>query len=176
MGLHLLPQLDAIRHMTRGQSPIRVWILCGFLIRTTATLGSRLGPVLFQLPADMTKDADRLRAFLEMLPRDRRFTIEFRHESWFDDEIFDVLRARDVALCVSESDEFRGPMVATAAWGYLRLHRKDYTDDMLVDWQLNVSAQRWTDAYVFFKHDYIDGSGPLAVERFAAMMTTTPCS
>jgi uncharacterized protein YecE (DUF72 family) len=148
----------------------------GFLLRTTATLGSRLGPVLFQLPADMTKDADRLRAFLEMLPSDRRFTIEFRHDSWFDDEIFDVLRSRDVALCVAESDEFKGPIVTTASWGYLRLHRKDYTDDMLGNWQHNVSAQRWTDAYVFFKHDYIDGSGPLAVERFAAMMAAVPCS
>ena len=60
--------------------------------------------------------------------------------------------------------------VATASWGYLRLHRQDYNDDMLAEWQQRVAAQSWKDAYVFFKHDYIDGSGPLAVERFVGMI------
>jgi len=141
-----------------------------FLLRATATLGSRLGPILFQLPANMEKNVDRLRGFLELLPRDRRYTMEFRHDSWFDDEIYETLRARDVALCVGESPEFKCPMVSTATWGYLRLHRQDYTDPMLAEWRTSVAAQSWTTAYVFFKHDYIDGSGPLAVERFGNMI------
>ncbi len=49
----------------------------------------------------MKKDADRLRAFLDLLPADRRFVIEFRHASWFEDDIFEALRARDVAMCVA---------------------------------------------------------------------------
>jgi uncharacterized protein YecE (DUF72 family) len=145
-----------------------------FLLRTTSTLGSKLGPVLFQLPPNLEKDADRLRAFLELLPSDRRFTIEFRHESWFDDEIFDALRARDVALCVAESEEFTGVDVSTASWGYMRLHRQDYTDAMLAAWRARLAAHGWKDAYVFFKHDYIDGAGPLAVERFVKMVDEAP--
>jgi uncharacterized protein YecE (DUF72 family) len=145
-----------------------------FLLRNTSTLGGKLGPILFQLPPAMEKNADRLRAFLELLPSDRRFTIEFRHESWFDDEIFDALRVRDVALCVAESEEFTGVNVSTASWGYMRLHRQDYNDGMLAEWQERLAAHQWKDAYVFFKHDYIDGSGPLAVERFVKMVHHAP--
>ena len=53
--------------------------------------------------------------------------------------------------------------------GYLRLHRQDYDDAMLAEWQARMAAQPWEDTYVFFKHDYIEGAGPLAVERFTAM-------
>jgi len=141
-----------------------------FLLRNTSTLGSKLGPILFQLPPNLEKNAERLRAFLALLPSDRRFTIEFRHDSWFDDEIFDALRARDVALCVAESEDFTAVNVSTASWGYLRLHRQDYTDPMLADWQTRLAAHQWKDAYVFFKHDYIDGAGPLAVERFVQLV------
>jgi len=141
-----------------------------FLLKNTSTLGNRLGPILFQLPPNMQKNLDRLTGFLALLPRDRRFTIEFRHESWFDEDVFAALREHDIALCVSESEEFTGVNVATSSWGYLRLHRQDYDDGMLAAWRSRVAAQSWTDAHVFFKHDYIDGSGPLAVERFVGMI------
>ena len=141
-----------------------------FLLANTSALGGKLGPMLFQLPPTMQKNVERLQGFLALLPKDRRFTIEFRHESWFDDEIFAALRDQDIALCISESEEFTGVTVSTASWGYLRLHRQDYDDAMLVEWQRRVAAQSWNDAYVFFKHDYIDGSGPLAVERFTRMI------
>jgi uncharacterized protein YecE (DUF72 family) len=142
----------------------------GFLLKNTSTLGNRLGPILFQLPPNMQKNLERLQGFLALLPCDRRFTIEFRHESWFDEDVFSLLRDHDIALCGSESEEFTGVNVATASWGYLRLHRQDYNDDMLAAWQQRVATQSWKDAYVFFKHDYIDGSGPLAVERFVEMI------
>jgi uncharacterized protein YecE (DUF72 family) len=142
----------------------------GFLLANTSTLGDRLGPILFQLPPNLQKDLERLKGFLALLPRDRRFTIEFRHESWFDEDVFAALRDHDIALCVAESEEFTGRNVATASWGYVRLHRQDYTDAMLADWQATLAAHAWTDAYVFFKHDYIDGAGPLAVERFTRMV------
>ena len=115
---------------------------------------------------NLKKDIDRLRAFLALLPRDRRFTMEFRHESWFDDEVVAELRARDVALCVSEQDDFQSPLLATATWGYLRLHRFDYDGAALAEWAQRVSTQSWQDAYVFFKHDHTDGSGPPAVDAF----------
>ncbi len=141
-----------------------------FLLRNTSTLGGKLGPILFQLPPNMQKNLERLQGFLALLPADRRFTIEFRHESWFDEDIFAELRAHDIALCISESEEFTGVNVGTASWGYLRLHRQDYDDATLSEWQERVAVHSWKDTYVFFKHDYIDGAGPLAVERFARMI------
>jgi uncharacterized protein YecE (DUF72 family) len=140
--------------------------LVDYLLRTTATLGTRLGPILFQLPPNLKKDADRLRGFLGLLPRDRRFVIEFRHESWFDDDIAAILRERDVAMCIAEQDDFECPLLCTASWGYLRLHKLDYDEGALTEWAKVVNAQGWSDAYVFFKHDEGVGSGPPAVDAF----------
>ena len=138
-----------------------------FLLKNTSALASRLGPILFQLPPNLKKDFDRLRVFLDTLPAERRYTIEFRHESWFGDDVFDALRERDIALCVSEQPEFASPVVATATWGYARLHRFDYDDTALAEWAKRIAAQSWSEAYVFFKHDEGAGSGPPAVESFA---------
>ena len=145
-----------------------------FLLRSTATLGAKLGPILFQVPPNLEKDLDRLAEFIALLPNDRRFTFEFRHESWFDEDVFALLRSHDMAVCVAESEEYGTPNVSTASWGYLRLHRQDYDDAMLERWQVRLAEHAWTDAYVFFKHDYIDGSGPLAVERFVTMVGSAP--
>jgi uncharacterized protein YecE (DUF72 family) len=137
-----------------------------FLLKNTAALGTKLGPILFQLPPHLKKDIERLRTFLALLPAERRFTIEFRHESWFDDEVYDALRARDVAMCVIEQPEFSSPVVSTASWGYLRLHRFDYDQPMLETWAKTVRSHEWGDAYVYFKHDEGAGSGPPAVDAF----------
>ena len=137
-----------------------------FLMKSTAALGSRLGPILFQLPPNLQKDFDRLRVFLDSLPLDRRLTIEFRHESWFEDDVFAALRERDIALCITEQPEFASPVVATASWGYARLHRLDYDAPALAEWAKRISAQSWSEAYVYFKHDEGIGSGPPAVESF----------
>lgn len=137
-----------------------------FLLQNTAVLGDRCGPILFQLPPNLKKDADRLRGFLGLLPNGRRYTIEFRHESWFDDEVFAILRDRDVALCVAEQDDFKCPVQSTASWGYLRLHRLDYDDAALGEWAKCVAAQQWSETYIYFKHDEGNGSGPPAVDAF----------
>ena len=137
-----------------------------FLLKNTASLAHRLGPILFQLPPNLRKDTDRLRAFIDTLPADRRYTIEFRHESWFEDDVFDTLRERDIALCVTEQDEFASPVVATATWGYARLHKLDYDEAGLVSWAERLKALPWKEAYVYFKHDEGEGSGPPAVHRF----------
>ena len=140
----------------------------GFLLRATTALGHRLGTILFQLPPNLKKDYDRLRAFLDLLPADgdRRFTIEFRHESWFDDDVLEALRERDVALCVTEQSEFASPVTATARWGYARLHRLDYDEGALRDWAARLRSLAWNEAFVFFKHDEGIGSGPPAVDAF----------
>jgi uncharacterized protein YecE (DUF72 family) len=137
-----------------------------FLMRNIGSLGSRLGPVLFQLPPNLRKDLDRLRVFLDTLPFDRRYTIEFRHESWFEDDVLDALRARDIALCITEQPEFASPVVSTATWGYARLHKLNYDEAGLLSWAEKLKAQPWKEAYVFFKHDEGEGSGPPAVASF----------
>ncbi|MGH7649934.1 MAG: DUF72 domain-containing protein [Gemmatimonadaceae bacterium] len=137
-----------------------------FLLTNTSVLGDRLGPVLFQLPPNLKKDVPRLQAFVDTLPADRRFTIEFRNPTWFEDEVYDVLRAREVAMCITEQPEFASPVVATAPWGYARLHRLDYDDAALGAWAQRIGALPWSDAYVYFKHDEGAGSGPPAVDAF----------
>lgn len=143
-----------------------------FLLKNTASLGARLGPILFQLPPNLKKDVPRLQAFVDTLPADRRYTIEFRHETWFDDETYDVLRARDIAMCIIEQPDFASPVIATASWGYLRLHRFDYDEAMHGAWAERIHAQSWNDAYVFFKHDEGVGSGPPAVDAFVRTCAT----
>jgi uncharacterized protein YecE (DUF72 family) len=135
------------------------------LFDAAETLGSKLGPVLFQLPPYSRKDAVRLREFVSALPAARRVAFEFRHESWFDDEIYDILRARDIALCAADTDEVTDVeklLVPTASWGYMRLRRTEYAEEEIGAWAERVQRQNWSDAYVFFKHED-EGKGP----RFA---------
>ncbi|MDQ6830691.1 MAG: DUF72 domain-containing protein, partial [Gemmatimonadota bacterium] len=120
-----------------------------FLLRTTLSLAGSLGPILFQLPPNLKKDVDRLRAFVDTLPAERRYTIEFRHESWFDDDVLTALRERDIALCITDQPEFASPVIATASWGYARLHRKDYDEATLADWASRIAALPWSEAYVY---------------------------
>lgn len=129
-------------------------------------LQQRLGPLLFQLAPNFKKDASRLQAFLELLPLERRVAFEFRHPSWFDNEVFQLLRDHHAALCIAdEDDDLEVPMVATAAWGCLRLRRPDYDDATLKRWLKQMRQQDWRDAFVFFKHEE-EGNGPKFAKRF----------
>jgi len=137
-----------------------------YLIETASLLGERLGVILFQLPPNSKKDADRLRDFLALLPDEKRAAFEFRHESWFDDEILDLLRAKNCALVISDTDEKPlTEIISTAAWGYLRLRRTSYEEKDLSDWMQRVQTQKWKDAFVFFKHED-EGTGPKLAARF----------
>ena len=137
-----------------------------FLLKNTSSLGARLGPILFQLPPNLKKDVDRLRAFIAMLPADRKYTIEFREASWFDDDVYAVLRERDIPMCIIDQPDFSSPVVSTASWGYVRLHRFDYDAAGLAHWRKTIASQPWSEALVYFKHDEGIGSGPPAVDAF----------
>ena len=142
-----------------------------YFLATAATLGDRLGPILFQLPPYFKKDAERLTAFLKLLPAGTRAAFEFRHQSWFDDEIYGALRAGNATLCAADTDdsgEAGPPLVPMGDWGYLRLRRADYSDADLQSWILRVKALSWNDAFVFFKHEDA-GKGAQFAERFAAL-------
>lgn len=125
----------------------------GYLLNTAAVLGDKLGPMLFQLPPNFKKDTDRLRAFLELVDEPYRAALEFRHDSWFTDDVYRTLQDHNAALCVAETDERPAELVATADWGYLRLRREDYDDARLRAWSERVQAQPWREAFVFFKHE-----------------------
>jgi len=137
-----------------------------YLLKVAGVLKERLGPLLFQLPPFLKKDLPRLREFVALLPNDRRAAFEFRHESWFDEEIFALLREHQVALCIAEAEDgVEVPFVSTADWGYLRLRRPDYGDPELKVWRQRIQDQGWSDAFVFFKHED-EGVGPKLAARF----------
>ena len=122
-------------------------------LRRSATLGDRLGAILFQLPPFLKKDVPRLRDFLALLPDGQRFAFEFRSETWLDDEVFDVLRTRGVSLCVTDTDVGETPFIATAPCGYLRLRRTHYDVDELRAWASRIADVALPHTYVYFMHE-----------------------
>jgi uncharacterized protein YecE (DUF72 family) len=139
------------------------------LMAAIQPLGRRRGPLLFQLPPNMKKDVALLQAFLELLPRRERVTFEFRHESWFADDVFAALKRARVALCIAESDDLATPLVPTADWGYLRLRREKYGKKELAVWAKKIAAQPWQRAFVYFKHEDT-GTGPRFADQLTALM------
>ena len=128
--------------------------------------GERLGSVLFRVPSPVKRDDDRLRAMLEAWPADMPLTMEFQDPSWQDDEVFDLLRAHEAALCATDLDEADEPdLRLTGRFTYLRLRRASYTEDDLRRWADRVAAflEGGVDCYVFFRHDETGESAVRAV-------------
>jgi uncharacterized protein YecE (DUF72 family) len=131
-----------------------------YLWEVAQTLGTRLGPVLFQLPPYLRKDLPRLEAFLAILPAGMRTVIEFRHRSWFEDDVFAALSAHNVALCFSDVDPkseddpgLEQPFISTANFGYLRLRREQYEAQDMSEWIDKSRTMPWQELFVFFKHE-----------------------
>ena len=137
-----------------------------YLFRALTVLGLTLGPVLFQLPPNLKCDLDRLKAFLDVVPPEPTIAFEFRHASWFDDAVYDVLRARNAALVIADTDEEPiESITSTADWGYVRLRKTDYEESEVKDWAKRLAAESWDTAWVFFKHED-EGKGPAFVQQF----------
>jgi uncharacterized protein YecE (DUF72 family) len=144
-----------------------------YMLDTVSVLEDRLGVVLFQLPPNMKKDLERLETFLSNLPSAVRATFEFRHPTWFDDDILELLRQHNRALCVSDTDDLPVNRIdKTADWGYLRLRRVSYSNDELVEWKKRIKAQQWKTTFVFFKHED-EATGPKLAAEFAALYNET---
>lgn len=128
--------------------------------------GGRLGPLLFQLPPTLQLDTERLAAYLPLLPPGVRATFEFRHTSWFTDEVYALLRRHNVALCVAELPELVTPDVATADFSYYRLRKPAYGDEDIARMADRSRRQLadGRDQYLFFKHEEHPG-GALEAER-----------
>jgi uncharacterized protein YecE (DUF72 family) len=157
---------DQITHKQRLQE---VGDLVSKFLAVAGALQDRLGPLLFQLPPNFRKDAARLRDVLAVLPSSCRAAFEFRHPSWFDDEVFGLLRDGRAALCIAEAEDgLDMPFVATTDWGYLRLRRPDYDRRELSAWVRRLRGHDWRDAFVFFKHED-HGHGPRLAKKFSEL-------
>jgi uncharacterized protein YecE (DUF72 family) len=158
--------LKAPQQITHRQRLKDTDALVSHLLEVAGVLRQRQGPLLFQLPPTAKKDPPRLRAFLALLASQGRAAFEFRHPSWFDDEVFGLLRDHHAALCVADAENnLEVPFVATTDWGYLRLRRPDYNDGELKGWVNRVQEQGWRDAFLFFKHED-EGKGPWMAQRY----------
>jgi uncharacterized protein YecE (DUF72 family) len=136
-----------------------------------ATLGGRLGALLFQLPPSFKKDLSTFEPFLDLLTPDVRAAVEFRHASWHDEEVYERLRAHGVALCVADSEKMSTPLVTTAGHAYFRLRDEGYEEADLARWAetLRGLEGKCADIFVYFKHEE-EGRGPQLAERLVELL------
>jgi len=171
--------LKASRRITHINRLAAVDDSLDYFLKTINVLGERLGPTLFQLPPSFQKELGRLEDFLGRLPRRWRAAMEFRHPSWFEEEVYELLRSRDVALVAVDEDESEGPgapLVPTASWGYVRMRRGEYDAGSLAAWTERIGGQPWEEAYVFLKHEEGKGSGPEAAELMMGRIPPMPAA
>ncbi|HMJ90494.1 MAG TPA: DUF72 domain-containing protein [Candidatus Acidoferrum sp.] len=130
-------------------------------------LGPKLGAVLFQLPPSLHCDVTLLRDFLVVMPPNLKSAFEFRHESWFADEVFSTLQAHDAALCIGDSEKLHTPLNFTARHAYFRLRDEGYGEQDIARWASVIREQESLrkDIYIYFKHEE-SGLGP----QFAAAL------
>lgn len=117
---------------------------------------NRLGPVLFQLPPFLKCDAGSLKTFLAELPKSQPVAFEFRHGSWFCDQIYDLLRGANAALCVAESEKLETPNVQTANFCYLRLRNPEKMNSAKARKELLGHVKdlaQHGDVFAYFKHE-----------------------
>jgi uncharacterized protein YecE (DUF72 family) len=138
-----------------------------FFLDTAATLGPKLGALLFQLPPNFKIDLAVFDAFLEAFPPGVVAAFEFRNRSWLDEEVYARLEARNLALCVADSEKLTTPVRITADYGYFRLRDEGYQPEDLKRWAHTVRDQTagCKDVYVYFKHEE-SGKGPEFARAF----------
>ncbi len=138
---------------------------CGDLVagfcRVAATLGDKLGALLFQLPPNLKKDLGLFDAFLAALPPRAPAAFEFRNVSWLEDDVFERLKAQNLALCVADSEKLSTPSRITADFAYFRLRDEGYRPDDIARWAETIRRETVScrDVYVYFKHEE-EGKGP----------------
>jgi uncharacterized protein YecE (DUF72 family) len=164
--------LKAPQRVSHAPRPTEAAATLARLYQAASELGHQLGPVLFQLPPSASKDLGRLEELLSMVPAGGRTAFEFRHASWFSDDVLRVLHAHGAALCVAEAEGLTTPLVPTAGWGYLRLRKEWYGPDELRAWADRLRAQPWTEAFVFFMHED-EGRGPFFAAALAELLGTS---
>jgi uncharacterized protein YecE (DUF72 family) len=139
-----------------------------YFVGVVPGLENRLGMMLFQLPPFFKCDTQKLELFLSVLPRGVPAAFEFRHDSWFIDEVYRLLRQHNIALCIHDADDHTTPMEITAAFSYIRLRRSSYTDAQRREWQDRL--RRWAadgiEVFAYIKHED-NPDAPLIALEFA---------
>jgi uncharacterized protein YecE (DUF72 family) len=163
--------LKAPRRITHDSKLRRCEELTQNFCRTARALGPKLGVLLFQLPPTFKRDDAVLNDFLELVPEGTRAAFEFRHPSWHDPTVFDLLRTHDIALCIADSEKMSTPVVATASYTYFRLRDEGYQPADIVKWAETVrDASGSRDAFVYFKHEE-EGKGPAFAKTLVDAMS-----
>ena len=154
-----------IRRLANAEQPLQNFLT------TLQPFGSQLGPVLFQLPPTLKCDVGLLRNFLSLFPRNFRSAFEFRHESWFNEEVYTALRDCNAALCISETEKLTTPEVHTASYTYFRLREVSYSADDLkaIAARIERVLSEGRDTFVFFKHEEDPKSALDAVELLRSL-------
>jgi uncharacterized protein YecE (DUF72 family) len=147
--------LKAPQRITHFAKLKRVDDLVAHFADVASSMGTRLGPALFQLPPNFKRDVPLLRDFLAMLHGRLRPAFEFRDKSWFDDSVLQALRDGGAALCIAESETIVSPVERTASFVYMRLRNEEYNADELKRWtdRINAMAAESEEIYIFFKHE-----------------------
>ena len=140
-----------------------------YLLETLPRLGDRLGILLYQLPPNFKQDTERLELFLSGLPQKISCAFEFRHDSWFTDEVYELLKKYSATLCIHDADDHTTPIRLTSDKTYLRLRKSSYTDQERMEWQERIRgwAGDGIDVYAFIKHEDNPDAPQIALE-FAA--------
>lgn len=141
-----------------------------YFIETVQVLGERLGPILFQLPPDFERDDLRLGESLKRIDRRVRVAFEFRHRSWFHDDVLELLRQNEAALCIAETETLSTPVERTTSFAYLRLRKASYNAKMLAAWSERIRklGTETDEIYVYFKHEAAAPGLALALEQLLA--------
>jgi len=150
------------RFVTHRKKLDGVEILLNQFFDRARRLGEKLGVILHQLPPSMKKDIPLLASYLQLLPGEMKHAVEFRHESWSDDETFHLLRSKGIAYCVVSSPSLKAHVRATAPFAYIRMHGPSgwyascYSDEELREWSRHIVglAKEGCDGYVYFNNDY----------------------
>jgi len=124
-------------------------------------LGDKLGPLLYQLPPNMHRNDQVLESFVSILPQDMKHVFEFRHQSWLEDKVFEILHKHNISFCVFDMPDVSCPLVATADFAYIRFHGSTglyfscYSDEELADWakRLTNLARNLKAIYIYFNND-----------------------
>jgi uncharacterized protein YecE (DUF72 family) len=147
-------QITHLKRLRNVKNEVRYfYILAG-------SLRDKLACILFQLPPSITRDLGLLEDFLSTLSPEFRNVIEFRHESWYDEEVWERLQSHRVTFCTVSSGRVPATPVETSAAAYFRFHgltggyRYNYSDEELGRWAETIRAVKAEDCYVYFNNDY----------------------
>ncbi len=153
--------VKASRYITHIKRLREVGAELALFLERADYLGSKLGPILFQLPPNQQIDTARLGDFLRLLTQNRRWVLEFRHPSWHTNEVYQLLTDHAVALCIPVGGGLYPDRVTTAPFTYFRMHRGQeaaggFTEEELVSWAAQIRALRnaGKEVYVYFNNDW----------------------